>query len=288
MAVSGSWGGENGRNVEKRADQSDGKDEWTLHRMLPLSGYELNYNSSLWSDPVEGYSNCYAYAIDNQLTKMGLLWYKQQPGEYVGIYLDSSDCDEDGEAIIDAAEADFREYGIENNQEMVFMSVDRYEVCPQGTYKIALVTAPNIDYHWYRQDSDGLWSHKQGTAPVSRTDESGNLIFDPKIADRGEYTEFIGYFAVTPWGNYCASVAELSLNTFALNNADVSNIVVDIDTITIGMTYDQVVSILGCSGVDIGYGAILYQYELYNGQKVVLNYCKDTYGEMILCNIIYV
>jgi hypothetical protein len=118
--------------------------------------------------------------------------------------------------------------------------------------------------------------------------EGINLIFDPKIADRGEYTEFIGYFAVTPWGNYCASVAELSLNTFALNNADVSNIVVDIDTITIGMTYDQVVSILGCSGVDIGYGAILYQYELYNGQKVVLNYCKDTYGEMILCNIIYV
>jgi len=30
MAVSGSWGGENGRNVEKRADQSDGKDEWYL------------------------------------------------------------------------------------------------------------------------------------------------------------------------------------------------------------------------------------------------------------------
>lgn len=30
-------------------------------------------------------------------------------------------------------------------------------------------------------------------------DNMGSLILDPQIADRGDYTMFIGYFAVTPW-----------------------------------------------------------------------------------------
>ncbi len=63
---------------------------------------------------------------------------------------------------------------------------------------MALVVSDE-DYHWYRQDSDGLWSHKQGTFPVTRNDDSGDPIIDPKLADRGEYTEFLGYYAVTPW-----------------------------------------------------------------------------------------
>lgn len=41
MAVSGSWGGENGRNVEKRVDLSDGKDEWTLLRIGAINDVEL-------------------------------------------------------------------------------------------------------------------------------------------------------------------------------------------------------------------------------------------------------
>lgn len=28
---------------------------------------------------------------------------------------------------------------------------------------VALVIAPGIDYHWYKQDSDGYWSHKPET-----------------------------------------------------------------------------------------------------------------------------
>lgn len=57
------------------------------------------------------------------------------------------------------------------------------------------------DYHWYRQDADGYWSHKQGTTAVKRTDDSGMLITDPETCDRGSYTNFVGYFAVTPWSN---------------------------------------------------------------------------------------
>lgn len=57
------------------------------------------------------------------------------------------------------------------------------------------------DYHWYRQDADGYWSHKFSTSPVCRYDDSEKLILDPELANRGRYTRFIGYFAVSPWGN---------------------------------------------------------------------------------------
>ena len=57
-------------------------------------------------------------------------------------------------------------------------------------------------YHFYRQDSDGLWSHKPDVAaPIKRADDSGNLIIDPMFADRGDDI-FVGYFAVTPWNTY--------------------------------------------------------------------------------------
>ena len=66
-------------------------------------------------------------------------------------------------------------------------------------------------YHFYRQDSDGLWSHKHGSYPVTRLDGYGymgeddtisELIIDPLTCNRNEYTIFVGYFAVTPWQLY--------------------------------------------------------------------------------------
>jgi hypothetical protein len=56
--------------------------------------------------------------------------------------------------------------------------------CPVGTSKIALVIDPKNDYHFYRQDRGGLWSHKPGGGSVTNRDAAGNLIYDPAIADR--------------------------------------------------------------------------------------------------------
>ena len=89
-------------------------------------------------------------------------------------------------------------YNEDFDTSLTFRRIGRYDVCPAGTYKVALVVSEG-DYHWYRQDADGLWSHKRGLNPVERTDYSGKLIIDPYIADRGDYTEFLGYYAVTPW-----------------------------------------------------------------------------------------
>jgi hypothetical protein len=76
--------------------------------------------------------------------------------------------------------------------------------CPRGTSKIAMVVDPGDDYHFYRQDSDGWWSHKDGANKVKRYDAEGEPIWDPRTAARDyrprgsflNYTDFCGYYCV--------------------------------------------------------------------------------------------
>lgn len=74
--------------------------------------------------------------------------------------------------------------------------------CPRGSSKIALVVHPGEDYHFYRQDPDGWWSHKDGANPVKRYDAEGKPIWDPQTAARDfrakgsflNYSDFCGYW----------------------------------------------------------------------------------------------
>ncbi|HEY0411683.1 MAG TPA: hypothetical protein VGD66_00900 [Allosphingosinicella sp.] len=58
---------------------------------------------------------------------------------------------------------------------------------------VALVIWPGQDYHWYRQDKNGCWSHKPGSTPARNVDNAGHTISDPKTCDRGPYTVFCTY-----------------------------------------------------------------------------------------------
>ena len=52
---------------------------------------------------------------------------------------------------------------------------------------------PDVDFHWYRKNAEGFWSHKPGGTAVRNIDNSGVIIHDPETCDRGGYTEFCGY-----------------------------------------------------------------------------------------------
>lgn len=186
--------------IELKGSQTDGRDKWNLKRSLPTNGYELEYSPSDWSGYVQNHCNCYAYALNNQVFPgTNDLWFKQQMGEYKGENYMWTELTESN--IYAAVINDYNEYNECFVSSLTFQRIGRYDVCPAGTYKVALVVSGE-DYHWYRQDADGLWSHKRGLSPVERTDYSGNLIIDPYIADRGSYTEFLGYYAVTPWNEF--------------------------------------------------------------------------------------
>jgi hypothetical protein len=74
--------------------------------------------------------------------------------------------------------------------------------CPNKMRKIALVVDPKEDYHFYRQDSDGYYSHKPGGTDVIRTDATGRPIFNPELASRDypkkglNYGDFCSYLCI--------------------------------------------------------------------------------------------
>ncbi len=69
---------------------------------------------------------------------------------------------------------------------------------PAEGHYAALVVGPNWDFHWYRRDSNGMWSHKPGSTSVINYDQNGILISDPRTAARGRYTDFCGFYHVKP------------------------------------------------------------------------------------------
>jgi hypothetical protein len=68
--------------------------------------------------------------------------------------------------------------------------------CPGEGHLVALVIAPNYDFHWYRKGRTGRWSHKPGSTPVIDVDNSNAPIVDPRTADRGMYTQFTTFMVV--------------------------------------------------------------------------------------------
>ena len=172
--------------------------------MLPTSGHEKDFDLDLWTGPlncIELLCNCYGYALNNQIHPdyNNSIWCGQQMG-YYSVTCHSHDNEE---VIFSAIEADYSKYREKFNKPETFAiyRIGQYATCPPGMYKVALATTVTGDeyYHWYRQDSDGKWSHKNMGDPAKRVDDSGEPILDPWTADRGNYVNFLGYYAVYPW-----------------------------------------------------------------------------------------
>ncbi len=123
---------------------------------------------------VQKNDNCYNYATDIPNRTFA------QPGQASGRPIVSlSDCtDASAGAVSDG------------------LSPTAAPTCVGCCHPVALVVWPNRDYHWYRLDSGGTWSHKPGGTPATDRDSAGNVITDPSTAARGPYTQFCGFFCV--------------------------------------------------------------------------------------------
>ena len=170
-------------------------------RRAPLTGYEPDYKPEKYnrSKRIRESHNCFAYAFDH----MDIPSLKEcsdtscpvpfhQPGRKSGYPKWNAVKGKRCPDLIARLRADI--HGI---QTTTFT-----RKCPKGTSKIALVVDPHEDYHFYRQDSNGYWSHKPGAMPVTNLDAQGRLIYDPAIASRKyanksgstlNYTEFCSY-----------------------------------------------------------------------------------------------
>lgn len=136
------------------------------------------FNPGKWNnDPnVRRRNNCYNYANDKITNTFA------QPGRGSGLMFSALECGN----VSSAAQRDGQKVS------------SKPSTTPAQGHYIALVVAPNYDYHWYRLDSNGMWSHKPGQTPAKNTDNAGRLISDPENCSRYPYTDFCGYFHCIP------------------------------------------------------------------------------------------
>jgi len=135
------------------------------------------YNPGAWNIPsVQPYNNCYNYA-NNMITNTFA-----QPGRATGHMYTALTC----ASVQPAAVSD----GLK--------AAPNFTTNVPNGYYVALVIWPGMDYHWYRQDKVGCWSHKPGSTAVRNYDNAGKPIKDPKTANRGNYTVFCSYMITFP------------------------------------------------------------------------------------------
>ena len=60
---------------------------------------------------------------------------------------------------------------------------------------VAVIIHQGVDYHWYRLDNTGRWSHKAGKSRAINKDSKGHLIVDPRTA-AVPYHHWGGYYFV--------------------------------------------------------------------------------------------
>jgi len=140
--------------------------------LSPLSGSEHAYNPRKWNDKsdIKYTHNCYTYAMGKIVPKLSS---KAQPGYASGYnHIDDNDykCKE------------FYQRLRKDNPGSYIEKFD--ESCIPGFYKVFLALDEGNDYHWWRQDSNQLWSHKPGSTEVVNKDASGKLIKNPYKANR--------------------------------------------------------------------------------------------------------
>lgn len=136
------------------------------------------YNPAAWNIPsVQPYNNCYNYANDHATNTFA------QPGRAHGAAATVMACPNVGHAA--AADG------------LVTSPGFTAPLAAGHGWYVALVIWPGVDYHWYRQDRTGCWSHKPGQTAVRDVDNSGNKIQDPRTCNRGPYTDFCNYMITT-------------------------------------------------------------------------------------------
>lgn len=135
------------------------------------------FDPGKWNVPaVQRFNNCYNYANDKITNTFA------QPGLGSGSMYTIFSCSD----VSSAAQRDSQ------------VSVSSASGTPVQGHFVALVVAPNYDYHWYRLDSNGMWSHKPGQTYARNTDNAGQLISDPRTCSRLPYTDFCGFFHCIP------------------------------------------------------------------------------------------
>jgi hypothetical protein len=133
------------------------------------------YDAQIWNDNNVEYNNCYSYAM-RDINNL----YKPSPGNNMkNSNYDMNSCEE----IISHIKHDYPDRNVK------VLDDNNTRSCEEcNYYKVGLYIDDNnkddVDFHFYRQNRDGYWSHKPGSNLVTNKDADGKLITDPDKANR--------------------------------------------------------------------------------------------------------
>lgn len=153
-------------------------------RISPLSGWEPTYDPKKWNNKreIRETHNCFAYAMNVHDPKQVVACKEDkncnvpfhQPGSASGYSKFGSSSQKTCSDMVQRILGD--------NPKIKRTTFEAK--CPPHTSKIAIVVDPDEDYHFFRQDSNGYWSHKPGGTPVTNLDADKSVIYDPALANR--------------------------------------------------------------------------------------------------------
>lgn len=134
--------------------------------------YPDQFDTEKWNMEGRKCNNCYSYAGDNynEINNYGLV----QPGAASGLLYADLTVESITEAVI-------RDGGYKKPNFFNKLGFGK-----RGYYEVYLVvdnTGSAKDYHWYRKNKGGYWSHKPGRTPISFYDADGSLIRNPAKAN---------------------------------------------------------------------------------------------------------
>jgi hypothetical protein len=137
----------------------------------PLSGSELKYEPEKWNkNNVKENHNCYSYALGKIVPG---LKSKAQPGYASGFN------------NIENKEFTCKSFKERLKKDSPGSYLEKFDnSCLPGFYKIFLALDVPNDYHWWRMDDSGYWSHKPGATNVTNLDASGEKIKNPLLSNR--------------------------------------------------------------------------------------------------------
>lgn len=181
-----------------------------------IETYKPEFQPNIWNSNtnLKNSHNCYAYFLNDINHTLNDIYGNEsednkkilnpQPGHYCGMTKRVDYKETTCESLIERVKCD------NENIKVIDSSNDNFD-CGPNHYKGSLSIDPGKMYHFYREDDNGMWSHKDGGNDVTNLDYSGNKIHDPKFSDTGRYSEFCSYFCI-PNNNY--EKTNMSRNNF--------------------------------------------------------------------------
>jgi hypothetical protein len=190
------------------------------------------YEPDKWNkDPnIKNSTNCYAYAMDSRTGHP--VGDKPQPGQKSST-ASTLDCaslkaavlaDGAPDDIVEAPQCPYqKQHNLPPPERPGYYQVALVRTSRQNEYDPKTNTYYYGDYHWYRENGDGTWSHKPGHGEAQDKDSDGKPITNPQTAARKspagtrtvrdpvtgtiksatavlDYDDFCGYFYVKKGG----------------------------------------------------------------------------------------